>query len=161
MNAHQVDLRVCGLAVRFRQIGDEQMRDLPFYNPQLQVETIEFTELSDDDLIGVLITPWFMNLLVLPLDLTPVDARRYGESRLLALPGGKLQFRYSGDEDIGACWAHSLHSPMHQFATQAQARSEAHARLIRALASPEPRARPANPGRRAFFGGGQAPLGQR
>lgn len=152
MNAHAIDLRISGLAVCFRQIGDEQMRELPFYNPQLEVEAWDFCEFDEDNLIGVLITPWFMNLVLLPLQAEPVDANRYGESRRVALPGGERVFLYGGDPAVGALWAHSLHSPMQQFGTQTQARTEARLRLAQVLTHDErsPQAL-RNPGRRALF----------
>lgn len=152
MNAHAVDLRISALTVRFRQIGDEQMSDLPFYNPNIEVEAWDFSELDETHLIGVLITPWFMNLIVLPLVLEPIDPHRYGESRQIALTGGARGFLYGGDPAVGAFWAHSLHSPMQQFGTQMQARTEARLRLAQVLTLDErsPQAL-RNPGRRALF----------
>lgn len=152
MNAHQADLRISGLAVRFRQIGDEQMRDLPFYNPNLEVEAWDFSAFDDASLIGVLITPWFMNLMVLPLEHEPIDSNRYGASRMMVLAGGERRFLYGGDPAVGAFWAHSLHSPMQKFSSQAHARTEARLLLAQALTRDE-RAPSAlcNPGRRALF----------
>jgi [NiFe] hydrogenase assembly HybE family chaperone len=152
MNAHAVDLRISALTVRFRQIGDEQMRDLPFYNPNLEVEAWDFSELDETQLIGVLITPWFMNLIVLRQVPEPIDSRRYGESQTIALPGGDRAFLYGGDPVVGALWAHSLHSPMQQFGSQMQARTEARLRLAQVLTRDErsPQAL-RNPGRRALF----------
>jgi [NiFe] hydrogenase assembly HybE family chaperone len=156
MNDHLADLRISGLAVHFREIGDQQMRDLPFYNASLEVEAFEFSRFGDDQLIGVLITPWFMNLLVVPLEYTPVDANRYGKSRTFALPGGGIEFRYGGDEVVGAFWAHSLHSPMQKFASQAHARSEARIRLAEAMRSPQAKPAVPSPGRRAFLTGARS-----
>lgn len=152
MNSPVADLRVSSLAVRFRQIGEAEMRELPFYNPALQVEAFDFSEFGSQDLLGVLITPWFMNLVLLPLARQPIQAWRYGETRTVALPGGARDFRYGGDPEIGSLWAHSLHSPTLQFHTQAQARIEARLRRAQALTADEhdPQAL-ANPARRALF----------
>lgn len=152
MNAHQADLRISSLAIRFRQIGDEQMRELPFYNPNLEVEAWDFSGFDADHLIGVLITPWFMNLVLLPLALQPIDSNRYGKPRTIALAGGERQFLYGGDPAVGAFWAHSLHSPMHTFSSQAHARTQARLLLAQAMTRDE-RAPQAlcNPGRRALF----------
>ena len=79
MNEHAAELRVCDLATHFREIGDTQMRDLPFYNANLEVEAWGFSSFDDDSLMGVLITPWFMNLLVLPLRFEPVQAEKFRE----------------------------------------------------------------------------------
>lgn len=148
------DLRISALAVRFRQIGDDHMRDLPFYNAALEVEAFDFFPLGDDDLAGVLITPWFMNLVVLPRQPVAMEPQRCGEIRRIALPGGERSFLYGGDPVVGALWAHSLHSPMQKFATQDQARSEARLRLAQVMSRPQPLpAAPANTGRRAFLTG--------
>src|SRR3546814_5333263 len=90
---HQADLRISSLAIRFRQIGDEQMRELPFYNANLEVEAWDFSAFDPDHLIGVLITPWFMNLVLLPLVLQPIDSNRYGKSRTLVLAGGERDLK--------------------------------------------------------------------
>ena len=156
LNNHLADLRISGLAVRFRDIGDRQMRDLPFYNADLEVEAFEFSRYGADHLIGVLITPWFMNLVFLPLEPEMVDTNRYGKSRTLALPGGELRFLYGGDEVVGAFWAHSLHSPMQRFTSQAQARSEARTRLAAVLNVAHLEGRAVNPSRRAFLTGSRS-----
>jgi [NiFe] hydrogenase assembly HybE family chaperone len=156
MNDHSADLRITGLAVRFRDIGDRQMRDLPFYNTNLEVEAFGFSPFGDRQLIGVLITPWFMNLIVLPLAAEPVVANRYGQGQMITLPGGERGFLYGGDEVIGAFWAHSLHSPMQKFASQTHARSEARIRLAEAMQRAQAEPAVPNPGRRAFLGGGRS-----
>ena len=153
MNDHQADLRVSGLAIRFREIGDTQMRDLPFYNANLEVEAFGFSEFSDDSLMGVLITPWFMNLIVLPLGFEPLQANRHGQSRAILLPSGERRFRYGGDEVVGAFWADSLHSPMQKFASPGHARGEARARLAEALKHPPAVTAVPSPSRRAFLMG--------
>ena len=53
------------MARRFERIGAEQMRDLPIYNHAIDVEAIGFHPWGPG-FIGVLITPWFMNLMLLP-----------------------------------------------------------------------------------------------
>lgn len=151
MNPPNAELRVCELAVHFREIGDTQMRDLPFYNANLEVEAWGFAPFAADSLIGVLITPWFMNLVVMPLNFELVQARCYGQSRTISLPSGERKFLYGGDERVGALWAYSLHSPMQKFASPAHARGEARARLAEAMKSPRAVPVAPSPGRRAFL----------
>lgn len=153
MNDHAVELRVAQFTVHFRQIGDSQMRDLPFYNAKLDVEAIEFRRLNVESLVGALITPWFMNLIVLPLLAEATVPNRYGEARAIMLPAGALPFRYGGDADIGVYWGHSLHSPMQKFGSQAQARSEAQQRLRQAMTVPAATPAAPNLSRRAFLTG--------
>lgn len=139
------------------------MRELPLYNPALEIEALGFAPIAEGMMLGVLITPWFMNLVALPEAPEPIDAARYGAARAFSLPAGERLFRYSGDAARGAYWAASLHSPMAVFRSQPQARAEAKLRLAEALAPPPGAAdAPACPGRRAFFGargtpGGSAP----
>jgi len=67
----------------FEQIASTRMAGLPILHPALRVETLGFEPLPMDalpqepaapaglqaqpELLGILITPWFMNLLCLPL----------------------------------------------------------------------------------------------
>ena len=48
----------------FSRIQAERMADVPLLNPALTVETVGF-RLWQDSWLGVLITPWSMNLLAL------------------------------------------------------------------------------------------------
>lgn len=137
-----VHRRVDDLTLRFRQIGDELRRELNLYNTALEVEAYGFDTLDELEFIGVLITPWFMNLVLLPVCYQTIEAQRYGETRRVALPGGETGFLYGGDPAIGALWACSLHSPMDVFRSPEQARAEARLRLGKALTPVEPE--PAN-----------------
>lgn len=127
--------RVAALVERFLEI-DTTMRDLPLYNAKLTVEAYDFRPYESQDLVGILITPWFMNLLLLPLTPSTIDPNRYGEARRIALPGGERNFLYGGDDAIGSFWAASLHSPMETFVVMAQARAEARLRREEALTPP-------------------------
>jgi len=152
--------RVTALEERFREIG-ETMSDMPFYNPKVAVEAWGFRPFGERELIGVLITPWFMNLVLLPVDIKPVDPNSYGKATKRALPGGERLFLYGGDDAVGVLWAVSLHSPMDIFVSQAQAVAEARVRLNEALMPPqeEPEAATAagrKLSRRALLSGGGA-----
>jgi hypothetical protein len=62
-----MEKRVSKLVSRFKQIGDEHIRDLPIYHRPLQVEAVDFQQCAQG-WIGVLITPWFMNVMLMPRD---------------------------------------------------------------------------------------------
>ena len=51
------------LAAAYRDIGRRTMRDLPVYNATLDVCAVGFRP-HDGGVLGVLVTPWFMNLVV-------------------------------------------------------------------------------------------------
>jgi [NiFe] hydrogenase assembly HybE family chaperone len=58
-------IKVADLVARYQAIYEERMRDLPIVNPKLAVEAVGFDQWEEKDL-GILITPWFMNLVLLP-----------------------------------------------------------------------------------------------
>lgn len=145
--------RVAALVAAYAA-ADAAMRDLPIYNPVLAVEGTAFYPVEGEGLLGILITPWFMNLVILPETTVPFDPARCGASRKVALPGGPRAFRAAGDAGLGTIWTASLHSPMDVFHSPAQARAEARLRLAEALTPPvADTSAPACPGRRAFLGG--------
>lgn len=138
----------------FYRAADANMRDLPIYNAALGIEAHGFQAFGTDELAGILITPWFMNLVVLSTTPVPLEAARYGEGRRVDFPAGPRRFRYAGDPSIGAVWTSALHSPMDVFTSQAQARAEARLRIGEAMTPPHPHPQAvACPSRRAFFGG--------
>lgn len=152
--------RVAALIAAYAR-ADAAMRDLPIYNPALSVAAYGFAPLTGEGLdgeglIGVLITPWFMNLVLLPEAMQPYDPARSSGSRKVVLPGGARAFRQAGDATLGTIWTASLHSPMEVFKSQPQALAEARLRLAEALTPPEPdRNAPTCPSRRAFFRAGR------
>lgn len=116
--------RVLALIERFRRI-DAAMRDLPVYNARVAIEAIGFRPFGDDALLGVLLTPWFMNVMTLPIEPAPMDMAEIGKTIFIELPAGKRSFVVGGDETIGLHQAHSLHSPVLAFTLPGQARAEA------------------------------------
>lgn len=136
--------RVQELVGRFHEIGETQMRGLPLYNDRLEVEAVGFQPYGDG-WIGVLITPWFMNVVLLPHERIEVDMNGMGRQVIETLPAKDLAFLWGGDEVTGMFKAASLHSPMHVFVVQAQARAEARQRLAALLAPPAEDAQPAAP----------------
>jgi [NiFe] hydrogenase assembly HybE family chaperone len=76
------------------------MQDMPFVNAALDVECVGFAR-YDGDWLGVIITPWFLNLFLLCgggrmwLDLAA------GQRRLVQLPCGMLQFIADADPELG------------------------------------------------------------
>ena len=116
--------RVQALIARFRLI-DAAMRDLPLYNPIVAIEAVGFRRFGDDALVGVVLTPWFMNLTMLPIEPAPMDMAAIGRSVVVELPAGQRTFVVGGDVGVGLYKAHSLHSPVLTFTLPGQARAEA------------------------------------
>ena len=155
--------RVKALIERFQSI-DAAMRDLPLYNGKLAIKAIGFGTFGDDALLGVLLTPWFMNLMLLPIAPAPLAMADVGKAVLVELPAGKRAFVTGGDEVIGLYRAHSLHSPVLNFTLPGQAQAEAR-RMLTLLMTPAAESaatngsRPHGIDRRALlFGRGPAPI---
>lgn len=130
------------------------MSGLPIYNPQLIVEAVGFRS-HDDRLIGVTVTPWFMNLTVLPRT-SDAQVWKAGQTLQLAFPSGEYEFLISELEGVGLLAACSLFSPMNDFTDHEAARLAATA-AIDGLFEPDPDALPADAGAGADSGAAASP----
>ena len=126
--------RARALIARFQSI-DAEMRDLPIYNDKAAIEAIGFRSFGEAALLGVVFTPWFMNLIILPIEPVPMDMAAIGRTVRIELPAGERAFVVGGDEVIGLYKAHSLHSPVLNFTLPGQARAEAQ-RMLSLLMTP-------------------------
>jgi [NiFe] hydrogenase assembly HybE family chaperone len=116
--------RAQALLAAFRSV-ESGMRDLPIYNDKVDIAAIGFRAFGEDALIGVVLTPWFMNLVRLPIEPVPLDMAAIGKTVMIELPAGPRKFVTNGDADIGLYQAHSLHSPVSSFTLPGQAHAEA------------------------------------
>ena len=113
----------------FRQVQAMQMQGLPMLNPALHVQAVGFRH-WDAHWLGVLVTPWFMNLLLLPrigASWRPLAER---DKRIYRFPAGVYEFIGARHAEIGDYQACSLFSPMFEFANQEGARDTALAVLV-------------------------------
>lgn len=90
---------VAALVSHFETIYRKHMRDLPIVNRNLRVEAINFQE-YDGDQLGVLITPWFMNLVLLPNDAHAPDCAQ-GSKSSIDFPSGAIEFTGCLDDTLG------------------------------------------------------------
>lgn len=95
----------------------ERMADLPVYNPKLEVDFIGYQPLNSYRM-GVLITPWCMNLLLLPDNKDQWSADEIGETQIIELPSGRYDFIRHWDPSLGGYLSCSLFSPMAEFEDQ-------------------------------------------
>jgi len=120
----------------FERVWRERMAGVPVVNPKLRVELVGLRRWRGLWL-GVLVTPWFMNLLLLPGDgngesgepAAPWPELAPGETAAYAFPAGRLEFIAAREGDAGRYLACSLFSPMFDFADHDTARSTAEACL--------------------------------
>lgn len=98
----------------FRSVHENRMRGLAFVNPALRVEAIGFTPWKHYWL-GVMLTPWSMNLLLAPRDTAVFRALPAGEKRRCRFPAGDFDFIAAADQHIGEYFVCSLFSPVLEF----------------------------------------------
>ncbi len=128
----------------FAHVQATRMQDLPFLNPALRVEAVGFRA-WEGRYLGILITPWFMNLVLLPQDPAQWRHVRYGDSIAYQLPAGVFEFIGARETQIPDYQSCSLFSPMFEFGDQDGARATALAALD-ALFAAETRAGVEGPG---------------
>ena len=107
------------LETAFRAVA-AQMTGLGFVNPALDVEAVGFAPWNGHWL-GVLVTPWFMNLTLAPRDAALWQPLADGAKRSYEFPAGVYEFIGAGDEATGEYQLCSLFSPVGEFADQATA----------------------------------------
>ncbi len=111
------------LEATFEAIRTGRMQDVPILNAALRVEAVGLRSWNGC-VLGALVTPWFINLVVLPGDgawraLRPTESTWYG------FPSGRFQFIAAEEPGIGEFHACSLLSPVLEFADHETARETA------------------------------------
>jgi [NiFe] hydrogenase assembly HybE family chaperone len=139
------------LEAGFRHIASTRMAGVPVLNPALRVQAVGLLPDAEDTAVafGVLVTPWFMNLLRVPLN-DEAGAAMLGVGVKAERDCGARRFEFIGAHEaaVGRYESASLFSPMFEFADQAAAVATAHEVL--ALLRPPAAASPA---RRGFLFG--------
>lgn len=124
------------LQATFEHIYATRMADVPICNTALNVETVGFTE-WEGRWVGVLITPWMMNLVLLASADAPLQTLALGEVVTWPFPSGSYEFMGCNEGDFGACHTCSLISPMDEFATHEAARAVAQEVMENLLTAPQ------------------------
>ncbi len=104
----------------FEKIYRQRMIDVPVINPKLEVAAIGFSPWRDSYL-GILVTPWFMNLMLLPTRPEQWDDLPELSEQSQAFPSGQYRFITGFEPAIGKYQMCSLFSPMFEFSDQAAA----------------------------------------
>lgn len=126
------------LETTFNEILANRMRDLPVVNAMLSVQAVGFSRFNEDWL-GILITPWFMSLLLLPGPDSIWREQQPGTKVEKRFPYGTFEFTLASEVQLGKYALCSLFSPMFQFENQAAAIIAAQAALQGLLAEVAPR----------------------
>ena len=143
--------------------AEDAVVSLPVHNAKLRVELTPF-ETHHEGYVGVVITPWCMNITLLhpEEDARPIGA--IGSKREIAFPSGTYEFMSAHLEGFGALETCSLISPMDDFDDPEVARITADAALKGLMQFPDqaevqnletPKKEPEQLDRRAFLRGGR------
>ncbi|MEM1129131.1 MAG: [NiFe]-hydrogenase assembly chaperone HybE [Pseudomonadota bacterium] len=127
--AAKLDALTARLVAEFREIWHAKMRDVPMVNKLLTIEAVGF-RMENGRPLGVLISPWFMNLIQLPGEDEDWSGLQAGAKELIVFPSGEYEFTHNAREMIGGYKACSLFSPMGEFQSQMQAQEVARAVMV-------------------------------
>ncbi len=120
---------IARLEAAFREIHTAQMRGLPIVNDALAVKAVGFRR-HGERWLGALVTPWFLNLVLLPGEGDDWSGLVPGAKELIEFPSGRYEFVHANRKGVGAYKACSLFSPMFEFASMLQATETASAALV-------------------------------
>ncbi len=107
---------VSALEKRYRAILNDRMHGLPIVNTQLQVEATAFRDYEGGSL-GVLVTPWFMNLVYLHEDASWLDEPQ-GATRRVRFPACDIEFTVTRDDEAGTFLSAVLFRTVTDFSNQ-------------------------------------------
>ena len=124
-----LNTRTTALVADFTEVWHAKMRDVPMVNKVLQVEAVGFM-IHEGRPLGVLISPWFMNLVQLPAEGEDWSDLVPGAKEVISFGSGDYEFIHNAREMTGGYKACSLFSPMGEFKTQAQAVDVARAVMV-------------------------------
>jgi len=130
------------LEATFLRIERERMHGVPLLNPALRVQTAH-VEPWQGRWLAALVTPWFLNLVLLPRDPARWQPAREGERVFHHFAAGDFAFLASAEPELGEFQACSLVSPMAGFTSQESALATARAAVAMLHVKPQPEAAPA------------------
>ena len=117
------------LVSEFTEVWHAKMRDVPICNNLLHVQAVGWG-VHEGRPLGVLLSPWFMNLIQMPSPGEDWSDLRSGAKQIMSFPSGEYEFIHNTRPLIGGYKACSLFSPMNDFKTQAQAIDVAEAVMV-------------------------------
>jgi [NiFe] hydrogenase assembly HybE family chaperone len=115
----------------FTHIYQQRMAGIPILNPVLRVQAVDF-QLYQQIWLGVLISPWFMNILFMR-----DDGFAVGTKVMHSFPAGQFEFTVAFEDALGFYQTCSLYSPMFDFDQQDTAVQTAQAALQALLQVPD------------------------
>jgi len=98
------------LVAHYESLWQEGGQDMAEINPALAVEAVGFTR-YEGDWLGVVITPWFLRLFMLPGGGSLWGEIPVGQSRYVSLPAETMQFVADEAPQLGAFQYSALLEP--------------------------------------------------
>ncbi len=123
------------LAATFARIAATRMAGLPVVNPALGV-AVPAMQAWQGEWLGVLLTPWAVNLVMLPGPGGRFRPIEVGGAQWWDFPSGRYEFLGNREDGLGHYQSCSLLSPAFEFACQADAEAFALAAFDALLAAP-------------------------
>jgi [NiFe] hydrogenase assembly HybE family chaperone len=115
--------RSATLVRHFERIERRHMQGLPILNPRLAVEAVGMRDFNEHRVL-VLITPWFMNMVLLPESDAWAESDQ-GSACDIEFPGEPLEFNVCHDTELGTYLTAALFRTMSDFPDQDTARAVA------------------------------------
>jgi [NiFe] hydrogenase assembly HybE family chaperone len=105
------------LEAAFERVHRERMHDVPILNAALGIKAVGTRE-AEAGWLSALVTPWFINLMLLPR--TPEQTQDYralqlGSTVVHSFPSGRFEFIVGEEGDLGRYQMCSLFSPVLEF----------------------------------------------
>lgn len=141
------------LEQHFRDVHEHSMSDLKLCNKHLEVAAVGF-HLYENHWFGIMITPWFLNLMILPQEGQPWPelVEQKGNDIALEFPCGNLKFTPRVDPVIGSHLVCSLESPLIEYKAQQEILNTAQQILVDINRIPMTNVdEPASPSKRSLF----------
>lgn len=104
----------------FNDIAATRMAGLPICNEAVRVQAVGFREWQGHH-VGVLVTPWTMNLVLMQGDGEQLKTLGPDEKMTWEFPSGKYDFMGLNEAALGACQICSLISPLSGIASHEDA----------------------------------------
>jgi [NiFe] hydrogenase assembly HybE family chaperone len=130
------------LVAAYRLIYEQRVAGLPICNARLLIDAVGFCD-WENRYVGILITPWFMNLVVLPTGAENWQHAPTGSKVELELPSGPCRFDTCDLPGVGPHLSLALFSAVGDFPDHDTARQVATETLRRLFEKPDPDAVPA------------------
>lgn len=125
------------LEAMYQQVYVDEMKGLPICNDDIKVQAVDF-QLWEDHWVGILITPWFTNLLIIRQEGQQWPEFTLGKyhKKEIIFPAGAIKFTPRFEPQLGQYLCCSLVSPMTEVATHQQALRDAKNAMRQLLTMP-------------------------